>query len=275
MRERSLARLLIVAGSATLLVFVLAPVVCMVWISFTSRPDFLVTGSAQYSLDHYREVLGSRSLHFLEYLRNSWVVASVAAVAVTAMACVAAYAVSRLRFRGRIAIPLGILAVSMFPQISIVGALYRMFAEVGWINTLTALVLPYIALNVPLATWILTSTFAQLPRDLDRAALVDGATRGRTLRRVLLPVAMPGVLSSLLLVFIQCFNEFLFALLLTVDARAQTLPVGIALFEGVHGEIPWGSLMAASTLGSLPLVLLAFLCQRWVVAGLARGAVKG
>lgn len=275
MSERTLARILIVTGSATLLGFVLTPVACMVWISLAPGPDILVHGTRGVSFEHYRAVIETRSLHFLADLRNSWIVATIAAVVVTSMASIAAYAVSRLRFPGRVAIPLGILAVSMFPQISIVGALYRMFAAVGWINTLAALVLSYIALNIPLALWILTSTFAQLPRDLDRAALVDGASRPRALVRVLLPVAMPGVLSALLLVFIQCFNEFLFALLLTTDAHAQTLPVGIALFEGVHGEIPWGSLMAASTLGSLPLVLLAFLCQRWVVAGLTGGAIKG
>ena len=145
----------------------------------------------------------------------------------------------------------------------------------GLINTYAALVLPYTAWILPLSLWILTSYFAQVPADLDRAAVVDGCTRLAALRKVVLPVAAPGIFSTALLAFIFAFNEFLFALMLTTDHAARTVPVGIALFEGLHGQIPWGVVMAASTLTTIPVVLLTLFFQRRIVEGLTRGAVKG
>lgn len=211
----------------------------------------------------------------MDYFRNSMIVSVSAAVLVTSMASFAGYAVSRMQFRGRMVIPVTVLALSMFPQICIVGFLFRLFSMLGWINTPMALILPYTALTIPLALWIIMSSFMQVPLDIDKAAFVDGAGRVKTLFAVVLPIAAPGIFSAFLLVFIQCFNEFLFAVMLTIDYQAQTLPVGIALFEGLHGEIPWGGLMAASVLGSVPLVLLTIVCQKFIVAGLAGGAVKG
>jgi multiple sugar transport system permease protein len=275
MNEDRVRNLLIAAGGALLVLFALAPFVWMVWVSLASRPDFLITGTVDYTLANYVAVLASPSLHFLSYFTNSLVVSGLTAVVVTVLTCFAGYAVSRLRFPGRIAVPLFVLAMSMFPQISIVGFLFRTFSSLGWLNTHAALVLPYVALTVPLALWINMSYFAQIPVDLDKAALVDGAGRVRALVAIVLPLALPGIFSSFLLVFIQCFNEFLFAIMLTTDYHAQTLPVGIALFEGTHGEIPWGSLMAASVIGSVPLVALTLVCQRYIIAGLTGGAVKG
>jgi trehalose/maltose transport system permease protein len=275
MNEDRVRTVLIACGGALLVLFALAPFVWMVWVSLVSRPDFLSTGSAEYTLSNYADVLGSPSLHFMSYFANSLIVSAVTAVVVTVLTCFAGYAVSRLRFPGRIAVPLFVLAMSMFPQISIVGFLFRTFSSLGWLNTHAALVLPYTALTVPLALWINMSYFAQIPVDLDKAALVDGAGRVRALIAIVLPLALPGIFSSFLLVFIQCFNEFLFAIMLTTDYHAQTLPVGIALFVGTHGEIPWGNLMAASVIGSVPLVGLTLLCQRYIIAGLTGGAVKG
>jgi multiple sugar transport system permease protein len=275
MRESITKPVLIGCGAATLLVFALSPFVWMTWVSIVSQPDFLWRGSADYTIVNYLNVLRSPSLHFPNYFGNSLLVSTVTAVVVTLITSFAGYAVSRLRFPGRIMAPLFVLAMSMFPQISIVGYLFRMFSSLGFINTYPALILPYIAWTVPLALWINMSYFAQIPPELDRAALVDGAGRAQVLLRVVLPLALPGVFSSFLLVFIQCFNEFLFAIMLTTDYHAQTLPVGIALFEGTHGEIPWGDLMAASVLGSVPLVVLTLICQRYIVAGLTGGAVKG
>jgi multiple sugar transport system permease protein len=275
MREETVQKLLIAATGTLLVLFALAPFAWMVWVSLASRPDFLTVGQVSYGMGNYADVLGSPSLHFLNYFGNSLIVSSITAAVVTVITCFAGYAVSRLRFPGRVAVPLFVLAMSMFPQISIVGFLFRTFSSLGWLNTHAALVLPYIALTVPLALWINMSYFAQIPVDIDKAALVDGASRTRTLIRIVLPLALPGIFSSFLLVFIQCFNEFLFAIMLTTDFHAQTLPVGIALFEGTHGEIPWGNLMAASVIGSVPLVVLTLLCQKYIVAGLTGGAVKG
>jgi multiple sugar transport system permease protein len=213
----------------------------MLWISLADRADFLITGNAAYSLRNYYQVLTSPSLHFLDYFKNSLLISSITTVVVTLFSSVAAYADSRMRFPGRAFIPMLILAVSMFPQISIVGFLFDMFAKVGLINHHLALILPYIAWTVPIALWINLSYFSQIPLELDKAALVDGAGRMKVLCKIIFPVVLPGIFSSALLVFIACFNEFPFAIMLIIDYTAQTLPVGIALFQGLHGEIPWGN----------------------------------
>jgi multiple sugar transport system permease protein len=147
-------------------------------------------------------------------------------------------------------------------------------SALGWVNTYPGLILPYVAWSMPLSLWILVSYFAQVARDLDRSARIDGASRFQTLIKIILPVAAPGVFSTTLLVFIFAFNEFLFALMLTVDYRSRTIPVGIALFEGIHGQIPWGEIMAAATLTTIPVVILTLIFQKRIVQGLTRGAVK-
>ncbi len=274
-REEIIRSCLIFATGLFLLAFTLGPFIWMIWISLADRADFLVTGKVEYLLSNYRQVLTAHSLHFLDYLSNSLWISTITAVIVTLFSSMAAYAVSRMRFPGRPVVPLLILAMSMFPQISIVGYLFEMFSKTGLINSHMALILPYIAWTIPIALWINMSYFAQIPLDLDKAALVDGAGRMKVLYKIIFPLALPGIFSSALLVFIACFNEFLFAIMLTIDYTAQTLPVGIALFQGLHGEIPWGNLMAASAIASVPLVILTLIFQRYIVAGLMGGAVKG
>jgi multiple sugar transport system permease protein len=170
---------------------------------------------------------------------------------------------------------LAVLAFSMFPQISLIGYLYKLMRSLGLINTYPALILPYIAWTVPLGFWILLSYVMQIPRDFDDVARADGAGRFLVFRKIIVPIAAPGILSATLLIFIAAFNEFLFALMLTTDHQARTIPVGIALFEGLHGEIPWGYIMAASALASLPLVVMAVFFQRYVIQDVTRGALKG
>ena len=165
----------------------------------------------------------------------------------------------------------------MFPPVSLVSYLFRMMSALHWINTYAALVLPYTAWVLPLSLWILAGYFSRIPRDLDRAALLDGCGRFAALWKVMIPVAAPGIFSTAILAFIFAFNEFLFALLLTTDHRTPARsPSGIALFEGLHGEIPWGMIMAAATLAVVPVVLArAGVFQRRIVAGLTGGAVRG
>lgn len=274
-RETLIKNFLIFSVSMFLLAFALGPFIWMLWISLADRADFLVTGEVEYSFNNYYQVLTAQSLHFTDYLKNSLLISCITAIIVTLFSSMAAYAVSRMRFPGRSLIPMAILAMSMFPQISIVGHLFEMFSSMGLINTHMALILPYIAWTIPIALWINMSYFTQIPVDLDRAALVDGAGRMKVLFRIIFPLALPGIFSSALLVFIACFNEFLFAIMLTIDYSAQTLPVGIAMFQGLHGEIPWGNLMAASAIASVPLVVMTLVFQRYIVQGLMGGAVKG
>jgi trehalose/maltose transport system permease protein len=256
-------------------VFCLAPILYMALTASSVRPDFLTPGAGfEFTAAHFLEIVRARSLHFPEYFRNSLVVSAAASALCVVVAAPAAYAVTRFDIPGKLVILFAVLAVSMFPQISLVGYLFQLMSALGWINTYPALILPYAAWILPLSLWILTSYFSRVPRELDRAAVVDGCGPVRTLWKVIVPVAAPGIFSTALLAFIFAFNELLFALLLTTDYRARTIPVGIALFEGLHGEVPWGAVMAAATLTTLPVVALTVLFQRRIVQGLTRGAVK-
>ncbi len=276
MSERALKRVLLALGIVFMLVFCLTPFIYMIVVSVSEKPDFL-SAAVDFSatLANYRDVLAVRSLHFLDYLRNSVAIGGLVALITGGIAALSAYAVSRIEFRGRVFVPLAVLAFSMFPQISVVGYLYKLMRAAGLINTYPALILPYIAWTAPLAFWILLSYMTRIPRDFDDAAFVDGAGRLTIFRRIILPVALPGLISAMLLVFIAAFNEFLFALMLTSDHSARTVPVGIALFEGLHGEVPWGYIMAASGIAAFPLIVMSLYFQKFVIQDVTRGALKG
>jgi multiple sugar transport system permease protein len=276
MTEERLQWILKGIGALVLVLFCLLPFGWMMLVSFSRQPDFLLPQVGfDPTLQNFVDVLTDPSLHLLAYLRNSLLVSAVAAVTATFFAALSAYSVTRLRFPGRILIPLGVLAFSMFPQISIVGYLFKLMTALDWINTHAALIFPYTTLGLPLALWIMLSYFAQIPVDLDNAALVDGASRLQILVKVIFPLAAPGALSTALLVFIYSFNEFLFALMLTTDYTARTIPVGIALFEGLHGQLPWGHVMAIAVIAILPVLLITAVFQRRIIQGLVQGAVKG
>lgn len=276
MSEAKIKFILILFSCIFMIVFCVFPFIYMLVVSLSSKPDFLSGGvSFKFTFQNYYRLLSSDSLHFLGYLRNSLIVSFSSAFFAVLVACLAAYAFTRFNFPAKFQILFFILAVSMFPQISLVGYLFRFMSSLDWINTYQALILPYIAWILPISVWILTSYFSQIPKDLDKAALVDGCTSWQILRKVIIPVAAPGILSVFLLSFIFAFNEFMFALMLTSDFKARTIPVGIALFEGLHGEVPWGTIMAASAIAALPVVLIAAVFQRRIIGGLTRGAVKG
>jgi multiple sugar transport system permease protein len=259
-----------------MILFCLLPFIYMVATSLSSSPDFLSRQSRpHFTLGNYGSVLATESLHFLDYLRNSLVISLLSAIVAVLIAALAAYSITRLAFPGKTVILFVALTISMFPQISFVSYLFKLATAVGWINTYGALIFPYVALTLPLALWILVSYFSRIPKELDKAALIDGCSRWQILRKVIFPVAAPGLFSTALLAFIFAFNEFMFALMLTVDHGARTIPVGIALFQGLHGEIPWGEIMAASTITTVPAVVLIVAFQRHIIQGLTRGAVKG
>ena len=167
-----------------------------------------------------------------------------------------------------------LLALSMFPQIAIAGPVWRLLSGLGWLNTYHGIVAAYISLSLPIATWVLTIFFKELPYDIEEAALIDGCSRWQVLRLVVFPVAAPGVFTAAILVFIHAWNEFFFALIILTYPAVQTLPVGIALFPGEY-TMPWGEIAAASTIATLPLVALTLFFQRRIVQGLSAGAVKG
>jgi ABC-type glycerol-3-phosphate transport system permease component len=276
MIEEKFKSILIYIGLIFALAFCLLPIIYMVVTSTSGHPDFLsIQTTFNFTLKHYYSILTNKSLHFLDYLKNSLLISGISAFITVLIAGLAAYAITRLALPGKIFILFFVLTVSMFPQISLLSFIFKLMIKLGWINTYFALIFPYIAWILPLSLWILVSYFSQIPKELDKAALIDGCTRFQILRKVIFPVATPGLFSTGLLAFIFAFNEFMYALMLTIDYKARTVPVGIALFQGLHGEIPWGDIMAAATITTFPVVIIAIVFQRHIIQGLTRGAVKG
>jgi ABC-type glycerol-3-phosphate transport system permease component len=208
------------------------------------------------------------------WFRNSVITAVVVTVITTVIACLSGYAVARLRFPGREAIATLILVLYLVPPALLFIPLYRVLAELGATNSLFALFLSYPTFTVPFCTWLLIGFFKALPTELEEAALVDGATRPQALVRVLLPLAAPGIVASAIFAFTLSWNEFLYALIFITDETATTVPVGLNLL--IYGDVfHWGQLMAASVITTVPVVALYMFIHRWMVEGLAAGAVKG
>lgn len=223
-------------------------------------------------LDHYRALFTERN--FWIPIRNSLIVAGHTTVFCVAVGAFCAYALARLRFRWSGPILGFILAVTMFPQISIVSPLYLLLRELRLINTYPGLVLPYLTFAMPLTVWLLVGFFRQLPWELEEAALVDGASRLRAFWEIVLPVSVPGLATTAILTFLYCWNEFLFALSFTLGPERQTVPVAIALFRGQY-QVPWGQILAAAVVATAPVAFLVLIFQRRIVQGLTAGAVKG
>jgi ABC-type glycerol-3-phosphate transport system permease component len=222
--------------------------------------------------EHYVHLFLERD--FWTPIRNSLIVAGATTVFCVTIGSLCAYALARLQFSGKTAILAFVLAVSMFPQITIVSPLYVLLRGLGLINSFPGLVLPYLTFAMPLTVWLLVGFFHQLPRELEEAAMVDGASRVRTLLAVVLPLALPGLATTAIITFIYCWNEFLFALSFTVGPDRQTVPVAIAMFRGMY-QTPWGQILAATVVATAPVALLVLLFQRHIVRGLTAGAVKG
>jgi multiple sugar transport system permease protein len=246
------------------------------WLALTSlKPDAELTRAAlptALTLDHYRNVLGSRD--FGRFLWNSLLVAGSTTVLAISLASLAAFALAKMEFPGRTALLGTALAVSMFPPIATVSPLYLIVRGLGLRDSLPGLVLPYTTFALPLGLWILTSFLRELPDELYRAARMDGCTPFQAFRRVLFPLAAPGVATTAILVFIAAWNEFLFALTFTSSPDKRTVPVALSLFAAEHKD-PWGEIAAASVIATLPLVAVTLFFQRRVIAGLTQGAVKG
>ena len=234
-----------------------------------TAPDLLPRG---LMLDHYRALFTTRD--FWTPVRNSLVVAGMTTLISVTLGSLCAYALARLPFRGKTPLLAFVLAVSMFPQISIVGPLYLLLRELGLLNTYPGLVLPYLSFAMPLTVWLLVGFFRQLPIDLEEAAAMDGAGRLQTLVTIILPLSWPGLATTSILTFLYCWNEFLFALSFTLGPERYTVSVAITLFRGQY-QVPWGEVLAAAVVATIPVALLVMVAQRRIVAGLTSGAVKG
>lgn len=228
----------------------------------------------EITLDHYRAVFNNGN--FTKGLQNSAIVALSSVLLALIVGSLAAYAIGRFQFRGKTPVMYLILSMTMFPAIAILGSLYEMIRWAGQFNTLYALVFSYTTFTLPFMVWVLANFYRAMPAELEQAAMVDGATPMKAFYQILLPLAAPGMATTGLLAFIAAWNEYLFASTFTLTPDKRTVPVAIANFSGNTAfELPWGQIMAASVVVTVPLIILVLLLQRKIIAGLTAGAVKG
>jgi trehalose/maltose transport system permease protein len=226
------------------------------------------------TLDHYIEVF--KEARFVQSLINSVIVAGSTVLIALGLGSVCAYALGRLPFRFKGPVLYLVLTMTMFPQIAILSGLFVMLRTLDLFNTRQGLVLTYLIFTMPFTIWVMTQYFRSLPKELEEAAYVDGASPLKVFWEILLPLTMPGLVSTGLLAFIAAWNEFLFALTFTITDQMKTVPVVISQFTGASSfEQPWGAIMAASMVVTIPLVILVMVFQYRIVEGLTAGAVKG
>jgi trehalose/maltose transport system permease protein len=217
-----------------------------------------------------------REQPFGRQILNSVFVAVSVVLLALALAVLAAYALGRIAFRGRRLLLFTILGVSMFPQIAVLSGMFELVRTLGLYNNLLSLVLSYMIFTVPFTVWVLTTFMRELPKELEEAAIVDGASPFVVVTQVFLPLMGPALVTTGLLAFIAAWNEFLFALTFTLSSEQRTVPVAIGLISGASAyELPWANIMAASVVVTVPLILLVLIFQRRIVSGLTAGAVKG
>ena len=257
-------------------VFALVPVLWIISLSLKT-PASATDGSFiphHWTLHNYRDIFNAGI--FTSALRNSIGIGLISTALAVLLASAAAYAIARLDFPGKPAILAIALAVAMFPQISLVGPLYNLWRQIGLYDTWPGLIIPYMTFALPLSIWVLSAFFREIPWELEQAAQVDGATPFQAFTKVIAPLAIPGIVTTFIIVFIICWNDFVFAISLTSTSAAQTVPAAIAQFPGVSQfTVPIGDIAAAAVVVTVPVMVLVLLFQRRIVAGLTAGAVKG
>ena len=270
----------------TVVLYLLAALVVVVSVYpflYTDTPSHN-TGSALFdasqwpsepTLRNYVQLFEGRQ-PFGRHLLNSIMVASITVAISLVMAITASYALGRIQFKGKGALLLAILAVSMFPQVAVLSGMFELMQALGLYNKAIGLVVPYTVFTLPFTVWVLTTFMRGLPKELEEAAIMDGCGPLRIIFQVFMPLLWPALVSTGLLAFIGAWNEFLFALTFVNDDVQRTVPVSISLITGATAyEVPWGSIMAASVVVTVPLIVLVLVFQRKIVSGLTAGAVKG
>ncbi|XWN30232.1 MAG: carbohydrate ABC transporter permease [Devosia sp.] len=243
--------------------------------SFKSPSElFEVSLIPSFNFENYVAVF--REQPFARNILNSIIVAVVVVTISLGLGVTAAFALARVHFRGRGLLLLTILSVSMFPQVAVLSGMFELIRFLGVYNSLWGLMLANLILTLPFTVWVLTTFMRQLPKELEEAAYVDGATPLEVIFKVFMPVLWPALVTTGLLAFIAAWNEFLFALTFTLSNEMRTVPVAIALITGgSQYELPWGNIMAASVIVTVPLIILVLIFQRKIIGGLTAGAVKG
>jgi multiple sugar transport system permease protein len=266
------------AGFVVILVWCLLPIAWILSLSFKSAAE-TTTGSPQFlpkdwTLQNYRDVLDNND--FTRALLNSTGIALIATLLAVIFATFAAYAIARLEFRGKRLVLSLALAIAMFPVVSLVGPLFDLWRTFHLFNTWPGLIIPYMSFTLPLAIWTLSAFFREIPWEMEQAAQVDGATTWQAFRKVIVPLAAPGVFTAAILVFIFAWNDFIFANTLTSTDNARTVPAALAFFTGASQfEQPIGAISAAAVVVTVPIIVMVLIFQRRIVSGLTAGAVKG
>ncbi|GHA65018.1 trehalose/maltose ABC transporter permease [Formosimonas limnophila] len=225
---------------------------------------------------NYVELLSDENQPFLRHLFNSVMVATLVVAVSLFVSVTASYALGRVSFKGRGLLLLMVLAVSMFPQVAVLSGMFEMMRAFGLYGKTLGLILPYMIFTLPFTVWVLTTFMRDLPKELEEAAIMDGCTPWRIIKDVFMPLMWPALVSTGLLAFIAAWNEFMFALTFVNSNEARTVPVSISLLSGASQyELPWGKIMAASVIVTLPLISMVLAFQRKIVSGLTAGAVKG
>jgi trehalose/maltose transport system permease protein len=272
----TMSRILLWLAVAAIVLFCLFPFYWLINTSLKSGAD--LSGAALLppspSLDNYTSIFEDTA--FTNALRNSAIIAGSVTVLSLLIGSFAGYALARLHLPFKFLILAIVLSISTFPPIAIAAPIFELWTDIGLYNTYLGLILPSLAFGLPLTVFIMASFFHDIPRELEDAALVDGATRLQAFRKVVVPLAAPGVVTAGLLVFIFAWNEFLFAITLTSTPERRPVPAAIAFFTGSQQfEVPLGTISAASVVVTIPLIVLVLIFQRRIVAGLTAGAVKG
>ncbi|MCP2249594.1 carbohydrate ABC transporter permease [Lentzea aerocolonigenes] len=262
--------------NTVVVIYALIPVLWIVSLSFKSSKT-LADGNfipREWSLENYQNIFSTSE--FTRALVNSIGIAIIATAIAVVFGTMAAYAIARLDFPGKNLLVGVSLLIAMFPQVSLVSPLFEIERSLGLFDTWPGLILPYITFALPLAIYTLSAFFREIPWELEKAAKMDGATPGQAFRRVIAPLAAPGVFTTAILVFIFCWNDFLFAISLTSTEQSRTVPVALSFFTGSSQfEDPAGSIAAAAVVITIPIILFVLFFQRRIVAGLTSGAVKG
>jgi multiple sugar transport system permease protein len=268
--------------SVGMIVIIIAALFPVLWLLSLSLKDPATVADgrlipADWTFDNYKGLFeGGFDSPLLRPLINSVAIALIATSIAIVLASFTAYAIARLEFPGKLLILGGALAVAMFPPISTVGPLFDMWRTLGLYDTYPGLIIPYLTFSLPLAIYILVAFFREIPWDLEQAAQVDGATPLQAFRKVIIPLAAPGVFTAAILVFIFCWNDFVFAISLTSSDASRTVPAALAFFTGESQfTAPTGNIAAAAILVTIPIIIFVLFFQRRIVAGLTAGAVKG
>jgi len=265
--------------STAIVIIVVASLVPVAWIVFLSlkTPATATDGSFiphQWTLLNYSDIF--KQGIFTDALRNSIGIGLISTFLAVVIASSAAYAIARLDFPGKNVLLAVVLGVALFPQISLVGPLYNLWRQIGLYDTWPGLIIPYMTFALPLSIFVLSSFFREIPWELEQAAQVDGATPFQAFRKIIVPLAMPGIVTTFIIVFIICWNDFVFAISLTSTTAAETVPAAISSFPGVSQfSVPYGDIAAAAVIVTIPVMLLVLVFQRRIVSGLTAGAVKG